>query len=270
MSSYEDYDNTSNNYDGTRRPVGIDQVLAWLGRAGALDASHMLDAGCGTGQFIGVMLPHVAKVTGVDLNGGMLGQARAKFEDDSRVDLHQGRIDDLPFEANSFDGAVINQVLHHLPDGADHALHRAIFADIRRVVRPGGTLVINTCAQQQLYDGYWYFNLMPRGSIDQMASRYVSLDALETLLREVGFESIERHAPVDEVIQAQSYFDARGPLDKAWRDGDSTWALLSAEETAAAVARVRELDASGGLEAWMRDADASRAGVGQVTLIAAS
>ncbi len=269
MSRYEDYDRTSTNYDSTRCPVDPDRVMAWLGRARPLDSCHILDAGCGTGQFIEVLLPHVAALTGVDLNEGMLAVARGKLGHHEQVTLRQGRIDDLPFAADSFDGAVINQVLHHLPDGEDYALHGAVFADLRRVLRPGATLVINTCAQQQLRDGYWYFNLMPAHVIDQMCRCYAPLGRVEALLLDVGFERVERSVPVDEVIQAESYLDARGPLEQGWRDGDSTGALLDDDELDGALAKVRDLDDRGALEEWMREADRSRIGVGQITLLAA-
>lgn len=269
MSSYEDYQRTSKHYDATRRPVATDRVLGWLGRHRPVKELDVLDAGCGTGQFTEVLLPHVASVTGVDLNPGMLEVAAAKLGNDPRLSLQQGSIEELAFEDDRFDGAVINQVLHHLPDDAEWTHHRRVFAELHRVLRPGATFVLNTCAQAQLDHGYWYFRLMPQRPRDVMSSRYCPLPVVEELLRSVGFEQIERYAPLDAVIQAGSYHNSRGPLEQVWRDGDSTWASLTAEELEQSLARARSLDEAGELEAWKQLADSERPSVGQITLLAA-
>jgi SAM-dependent methyltransferase len=269
MSSYENYTKTSASYDGSRRPVGVQHVLAELARRGPLDGLTILDAGCGTGQFTAELLPHVLRVEAIDLNPGMLSAARSKFGDDARVGLREGSIAELPYADDSMDGAVINQVLHHLPDDSDWSLHRRVFAELRRVIRPGGTFVLNTCAREQVHHGYWYFQLMPQRTRDAMAVRYAPLSVVERLLHEVGFDEINRFVPVDELIQPVGYHDPRAPLDSEWRDGDSTWALLEPAELDAILERVRRLDEEGTLEAWKTRADEGRRRLGQVTLLSA-
>ena len=52
MSRFEDYTSTSENYDSTRRPAGIEIILEALSRGPTpLAEQVVLDAGCGTGNY---------------------------------------------------------------------------------------------------------------------------------------------------------------------------------------------------------------------------
>ena len=61
----------------------------------------MLEAGCGTGNYLQTLLPHLGSLFGVDSNEGMLAQARRKLGED--VELTCGSILDLPYEDERFD-----------------------------------------------------------------------------------------------------------------------------------------------------------------------
>ena len=50
------------------------------------------------------------KVTGLELNDGMLSQARKKTVGLDNVELLQGDILSMPFEDGTFDGVICNQV----------------------------------------------------------------------------------------------------------------------------------------------------------------
>src|SRR5215208_852186 len=107
-----------------------------LVRFGGLAAGErVLDVGCGTGS-LALSLPgiaDVASVTGVDLTPGFVEYASAR-NGDPRIGFQLGDARDLPFEDNSFDRAFSLLVLHFIPDA-----ERAV-AEMRRVVRPGGTV----------------------------------------------------------------------------------------------------------------------------------
>ncbi len=273
MSSYENYDATSRHYDATRVAVGIEIILGCFARAGPLDSLAVLDAGCGTGAYTAALRPHVGRIDAIDLSAGMLSAARAKLAREieaGHVALHQGAIDALPFDDGRFDAVMINQVLHHIADSAEAgwSAHRRVFAECARVLRPGGALVVNSCAQEQIRHSYWYYRLIPEAA-RRMAARFIPLDRMETLLGEAGFAPEGRFVPVDAVCQGAAYFDGRGPLDPVWRNGDSIWALAAEDERAQALERVRRLDAAGRLDAFVAEADARRAAIGQITFLAA-
>jgi SAM-dependent methyltransferase len=274
VSSYETYDVTSQNYDQTRIPVGAEIILGCLTRQGRpLADLTVLDAGCGTGSYSKAIVGHVGRIEALDMSQGMLAEARAKHEAeaaDGRIDFHQGSISELPFDSGSLDGVMINQVLHHLPDdaAAGYPLHRQAFAEFARVLKPGGTLTINSCSQDQISDAYWYYHLAPRGR-GTMAAGFVPLDAIEAMLGDVGLTPRGRFVPVDAICQGAAYFHSRGPLEKPWRDGDSFWARVDEDELAEALVMVRDLDAAGTLDAFIAEHDKPRRHLGQITFLAA-
>ncbi|MBE9555107.1 MAG: class I SAM-dependent methyltransferase [Proteobacteria bacterium] len=274
MSRYEDYATVSKFYDETRVPIGTDILLGCLGAAGVpLTEVRLLDAGCGTGAYSRAMLPHVGRVDSVDLNEGMLAVARAKLADEEaagRIAFHQGSIDALLFEDASFDAAMINQVLHHIEDGADPSFpaHEAVIAEMHRVLRPGGVLVINMCTREQLSEGYWYYDLVPQAR-KACIRCHVPTERLQAMLTAAGFQPRAPEPVLDAVMQGKAYFDMTGPLSESWRKGDSFWALATDAQVKQAEARLREMQAAGTLEAWFHERDGRRKGVGQFTFFSA-
>lgn len=269
MSSYENYAETSENYDATRIPMGIEIILGALARAPApLGEVKLLDAGCGTGSYAAALAEHVGRVTCVDLNEEMLAIAKRKLPDD--VVIRQSAIDNLPFDDASFDAVMVNQVLHHIADDADNGYPalRAIFEEFARVLVPGGCVSINTCSHEQLRNGWWYYRLIPE-AVRVACRRHIPLDDLSALLRQCGFRLGPRHVPVDALMQGERYFDGKGPLSKAWRDGDSIWACAGEDELERALHKVAALQQSGQLQQFVREHDRRRPYIGQVTFLLA-
>lgn len=274
MSTYEDYTSTSAHYDATRWALGVEIVLGCLaGGATPLADVALLDAGCGTGNYAAAVLPHVARIEAIDASAAMLEVAGAKLcapRADGRITFTQSSVDDLPFGDAAVDAVMVNQVLHHLGDGPDDGWrrHARVVGELARVLRPGGTLVVNTCSQAQLRDGYWYYSLIPR-AVEALRRRCAPLAVLEGCMVDRGLELLGRFVPVDGVGQGDAYFDVRGPLRADWRSGDSTWALVDADELAAAQAELAALDDRGELAADVARRDARRPDVGQITFVAA-
>ena len=105
---YEDYTSTSQVYDNTRVPIGMESLAEALLRAGegvgkAVDELQLLDTGCGTGNYIHAVAPQVGACTGLEFNGGMLAQAQEKLGDDPKVSLLEGSVLDIPYPDESFD-----------------------------------------------------------------------------------------------------------------------------------------------------------------------
>lgn len=272
MSSYENYTETSKNYDRTREPVGMEVIVGCMAHAPVpLHETTVLDAGCGTGSYSAALLGYVGKVEAVDLNPGMLKVAAEKLagaRKEGRISFHSARIDELPFDAGTFDGVMINQVLHHLPDDPTKGFpaHREVFEEFARVLKPGGVLTVNTCTQEQLRHGYWYYDLIPHAT-EALRSRFAPVERLTEMFRECGLSYRGRFAPTDARIQGDSYHDARGPLKKEWRDGDSTWSLVAEDELEQAIFKVRELEDQGWLEDYAEHHDARRRDIGQITIL---
>lgn len=273
MSTFERYDEAAAFYDGTRVPVGLDIVREALARLPRPPAeSVLLDAGCGTGAYTAALSGSLGRVVALDRSGGMLQTARRKLarqaSDEAPVFL-QGDLLSLPLAAASVDALLFNQVLHHLePGDGTYAGHRAALAEAARVLRPGGLLLLNACTHEQLCRGFWFYGLIPR-ALERVLARCAPETEVAAILEDLGFALQARRVPRDAVLQGAAYFDPRGPLDPAWRRGDSIWALAEPEELAAAKAQVRQLEAEGGLTGFVAQADAARPEVGQVSFFVA-
>lgn len=274
MSVFMNYEAASRHYDETRVPVGLEIILGCLARhAKPLESLTLLDAGCGTGAYAAAVSDHVGRIEALDMSPGMLSRARQRLGalvENGRAGFHQGSIAAMPLPERSVDAVMINQVVHHLGDHEDgrFASLRQVFAGIARVLRDDGLFVFNHCGQEQLRQGYWYHALIPEGAA-RFRTRFAPLDLVEDLLRETGLTPKGRFVPLDAVCQGEAYFDGRGPLSEAWRDGDSCWSDASAPELESALRKVRDLARDGGLEAFVAQHDAARPQVGQITIVSA-
>lgn len=95
----------------------------------------ILDAGCGTGAALQALLSRAAcEVTGVDLSATMIAAARRRLPVTAR--LLVAPLEELPFADGSFDAVLALNVLYF----ADR--ENSMIAELRRVLRPGGRLVV--------------------------------------------------------------------------------------------------------------------------------
>jgi SAM-dependent methyltransferase len=98
---------------------------------------RVLDAGCGTGRMtvhLRERHPNLA-LTGLDLSAAMLREARTAAPG---VDFVQGELAAMPFAEESYDGVLVWYSTIHTPDAG----LPAVFAELRRVVRPGGAVLL--------------------------------------------------------------------------------------------------------------------------------
>ena len=100
-----------------------------------LPCEAFLDAGCGDGRYLAALAAELpARRAGVDLSERILETARARVD----ADFRQGNLQALPFAEGEFDLVLSSQVIEHVLDA------EAAVAELRRVLRTGGTLVIST------------------------------------------------------------------------------------------------------------------------------
>jgi len=101
----------------------------------------VLDLGCGAGTDLLVaaqMVGRSGRVIGVDMTPAMLARARAGADAMGlqNVALHESLIESLPLGDESVDVVISNGVIDLVPD------KDAVFAEIDRVLRPGGRLQV--------------------------------------------------------------------------------------------------------------------------------
>ncbi len=139
------FDRAASFYDATRAlPDGVaDEVRdAILRHVGAGPDTRFLEVGIGTGRFaLPFMLAGFA-YHGVDLSRSMLEALREKIaghpERRPRAELALADAMDLPFRASAYDVVLSIHVLHLVDD------HRRALREARRVLRPGGRLIVSS------------------------------------------------------------------------------------------------------------------------------
>lgn len=98
----------------------------------------VLDAGTGTGYLAGMMAPLVEHVIGIDCAPAMLVRAGEKMAQAGyqHVSFKEGMAEQLPLATDAVDVAMCHMLLHHVVSP------RTVLDELRRVVRPGGYVVI--------------------------------------------------------------------------------------------------------------------------------
>jgi ubiquinone/menaquinone biosynthesis C-methylase UbiE len=136
-----DYDQISKIYDDVRK-ADIDLINAFLRRIQLQTTSRVLDIGCGTGNYTGLLQKVTqARVFGIDPSPGMLEKARQKHPG---ITFRQAEAARLPFADNDFDFIYMTDVIHHIPDIA------ALFVEIQRVLKEAGIACIVTQSHRQI------------------------------------------------------------------------------------------------------------------------
>lgn len=146
------------------REVVVASLIATTGRGG-----RVLDIGCSTGHLLAAVPADYTRI-GLEANGGAVALARERHPD---IEFVHGRAEALPFEDASFDAVLTTDMLSD--GGVDD---QAAVQEARRVLRPGGTLIVHVAAYERLISGH-----------DRAVGtgRRYRRDTLERLLTSAGF-----------------------------------------------------------------------------------
>ena len=164
---------------GTRREL-------LLPRLAAAGARSVLDVGCGTGELVAALRGRGVSAVGMDVSEAAVAVA-AERHPDGRFLVHG--VEDLPWpvEEGAFDAVVSFETIEHL------LRPRRLLEGARSALAPGGHLALTTP-----YHGLLKNVALAVGAFDRHFAvegdhiRFFSDRALERLLRETGFEPLER------------------------------------------------------------------------------
>ena len=133
--------------DDERREEAEAQALAAARLAGVDRSGDLLDVPCGFGRHSVPLARAGYRVTGVDRSAVLLEEARSRAGGERWPKVVQADYRELPFPDASFDAALnLFTSLGYLGDEQD----TRVLAEIRRVLRPGGRLVIETMHRDRL------------------------------------------------------------------------------------------------------------------------
>jgi SAM-dependent methyltransferase len=131
-------------YSYTSRPVDL---TAWaLEQVVIAPGSQVLDLGCGPGGYLRHLAGRASlRLIGIDLSAGMLADLCKAWEPGTPLPgLMVGDAQNIPLPDRSVDLALAMHMLYHVPDIARAA------RELRRVLRPGGTLLAVTNSREHL------------------------------------------------------------------------------------------------------------------------
>jgi dolichol-phosphate mannosyltransferase len=140
----------------------------------ARGADRVLDIGCGSS----VIIQSLNNAVGMDVSMGKLRFLRRRG-----IELVRGSAFSLPFTDDAFDCVISSQVIEHIP------YDDVLFTEIKRVLAPGGLLIIGTPDYSTL--GWQiieplYGTLMPGGYRDEHITHYTR-ESLSGILVDRGF-----------------------------------------------------------------------------------
>ena len=130
-------------YDEPNTLFEVDEPIV-LGIVDSLPVGDALDAACGTGRYARQLAARGHRVVGVDSSPDMLDAARTNLPE---ADFRVGDLSALPLDDDSVDLAVSGLALSHVRDLA------SVFAELVRVLRPGGHLVVSDAHHELVLRG---------------------------------------------------------------------------------------------------------------------
>jgi ubiquinone/menaquinone biosynthesis C-methylase UbiE len=162
---------------------------------------RVLDLGCGPGDGTTRIASGGATAIGLDYSEGMLEKAR--HEAGTRGRLTRGDAGRLPFKDGAFDKVVCTNSFHHYPD------HFAALKEVRRVLKPGGVLVLVDPRADNLF-GWAAIDVGEKLVFGLDEVRIFSRDAWKRMLADAGFSSakVERGRVFLPVEWAEVFIEA--------------------------------------------------------------
>jgi ubiquinone/menaquinone biosynthesis C-methylase UbiE len=200
MALFSDADAYEQAMGKWSRIAGL-EFLDWLGPPAGL---RWLDVGCGGGAFTDLILGRASpkSVAGVDPVEDQIAFAKSR-DGHGQVDYQVGDALDLPYQGDGFDTAIMALVIAFLPDRA-----KAI-AEMRRVVRPGGTIAT-------------YMWDLPRGGFTQQPL----LDALGLNQEKMPGYADSAAGPLRQLFEAADLEEVESRtihVEMKFRDFDEFW-----------------------------------------------
>jgi ubiquinone/menaquinone biosynthesis C-methylase UbiE len=148
--------------------------------------SVALDAGCGNGRDVSLILGSSARLIGMDFSSDMVRNAKQKIDAlgvKERVDLIVGDVTHLPFRDSTFDLVSCSEVLEHVP------FWKVSFLEFKRILKFHGTLIVSTPNKLSMYGLVRYPARFLLGS-KHPYDKWKSFSQLEKEMRKSGFRFV--------------------------------------------------------------------------------
>jgi 2-polyprenyl-3-methyl-5-hydroxy-6-metoxy-1,4-benzoquinol methylase len=201
-------------YFGTSRPRYEYTLSLALGQRGG----RVLDVGCSPGHLAMALVKAGFEVQGIDLNAVWLAKYAPGWAERLRITHTNIEQDPFPFPSESFDLVIFTEVLEHIAV-TDPCV---ILQEIRRVLRPGGRMLLSTpnvanlsnvVALIQGENVFWPPEIF-YGSVDRHNREYAPQELLQLVAR-AGFA----HQALDYMNTWSNWNHTTAPLFHRLLDG---------------------------------------------------
>ncbi len=168
----------------------------------------VLEVGCGDGMMWRENLDRIPsgwRLTLTDFSEAMVAETRGVLGD--RAEYAVARVEELPFEDESFDAVIANHMLFHVEDRA------LAFGEIRRVLRPGSLFVSTTIGSDHLRELRDVAPPLPGSQFEQARGRFsveTAPSELEPFFEDVTVERYDNSLRVTEVEPVVAFIRSRG------------------------------------------------------------
>lgn len=153
----------------TLRPGGLELSEYLLGFGNFKAGSRILDAGCGMGATMGYLSRTLQlSAVGVDCSAAMLAAA---CHAGPELPMVCAALEELPFEAENFDGIICECVL-------SQTAVMSVLAEFKRVLSKDGVLLVSDLYRRPAEPGC---------AVEEMADRLATKEQVETMLAAAGF-----------------------------------------------------------------------------------
>lgn len=204
------FDTISGNYDNLNRVISFGIDIKWrkkvLQLVTAKNPDTILDIATGTGDLAILMTETPAKkIIGLDISTGMLEEGKKKISQkhlSDKIEMLLGDSENIPFEDNTFDAITVAFGVRNFEN-----LEKGL-SEILRVLKPNGIFVILETSNPTKFpfkQGYVFYTrkILPLigklfskddsayGYLSESASVFPFGEALNNILRKIGFISVE-------------------------------------------------------------------------------
>ncbi|MDD5141089.1 MAG: class I SAM-dependent methyltransferase [Verrucomicrobiales bacterium] len=178
-------------------PVHRNEIDSEARFLSAISRGHLLDVGCGSGEWLASMRDLGWLVRGVDFDENAVRVARQRG-----LEVECGSLEQQAFSNDSFDVVTLNHVIEHVPDPIK------TLAECARILKPGGRLILftpnNASLSHQLFKQDW------RGLEPPRHLHLFSMQSLQQSLGLAGFREVFFYPQIAKSVICESILLWRG------------------------------------------------------------
>lgn len=131
--------------------IELEHFHRYIFASNLVQGKYVLDIACGEGYGSDILAGYALHVIGIDISHEVILHARHTYKK-TNLEFMQGSCDGIPFADSSIDAVVSFETIEH------HDRHEAMLREIKRVLKPGGILIISSPEKHEHTDTLGYIN----------------------------------------------------------------------------------------------------------------